>query len=211
MAEPYFKKVFKGYDAGQVDEFIIKLSDTYSEKEKEFAEQAHIAQNEIERLNGEIAALRAETAETAKEHAAELSGKQKEYDVLCAEVGEKMVVADKRAADIVRNAEREAELIKQQAKTEAENDARMIKQSAAQESEKLIAEAENNARTIKQNAAQEAEKLIAETEKKCKELTKAAEEFRIKQEEIHRSVYETELRFGDALNKLRDGIGNEQG
>lgn len=186
MAEAYFKKVFKGYDTKQVDDFIIGLSDAYSAKERGFTEQAHVARNEIERLNGEIASLRAEAESAAKEHAAELSEKQKEYDALCAEVGEKMVVADKRAADIVHNAEREAELIKRQAQTEAENEARMIKQ----------------------NAARKAEQLISETERRCEELTKAAEEFRRKQEEIHRSVYETERQFGDALNKLRDGIGN---
>ncbi|MBO4277085.1 MAG: DivIVA domain-containing protein [Clostridia bacterium] len=188
MAEPYFKKAFKGYDTKQVDEFIVELSDTYSEKEKEFAEQAHIAQNEIERLNGEVARLRKEAEEAAQEHAAELSEKQKEYDALCAEVGEKMVTADKRAADIVRNAEREAAIIKEQAQTEAENEARMIKQ----------------------NAVQEAEKLVADTEKRCEELTRAAEEFRRRQNEMQQSIYETERQFGDALNKLRDGIGSNR-
>ena len=186
MAEPYFKKVFKGYDSKQVDEFIVGLSDTYSEKEKEFSEQAHIAQNEIERLNGEVASLKAAAESAEKEHAAELAEKQKEYDALCAEVGEKMVVADKRAADIVRNAEREAEIIKEQARTDAENEARMIKQ----------------------NATQAAEKLISDTEKRCGELTEAAEEFCRRQNEMQQSMYETERRFGDALNKLRDGIGN---
>ena len=33
MAETVFKKVFKGYDTAQVDEFIIAMSDKYGENE----------------------------------------------------------------------------------------------------------------------------------------------------------------------------------
>ena len=187
MAEPYFKKVLKGYDPGQVDAFIIELSDRYSEKEREFTEQANIARNETERLNAEISLLRAEADAAAKEYSLRLAEKQKEYDDLCAEIGERMVLADRRAIDIVRSAEREAAAIKESAQ----------------------AEAENEVRRIKQDAAREAEKLIAETEKRCAELTKAAEEFRRRQDELHQSVYETERRFGDALNRLRDGIGSD--
>ena len=103
-----------------------------------------------------------------------------------AERGEKMVVADNRAAEIIRNAEKEAEFITQQAKEALEKDAQIIRTQAEED----------------------AKSLIEATRRKCEDISAAAEEFRMKQEEMNRSVLETERRFGDALSKLREGIGS---
>ncbi len=67
-------------------------------------------------------------------------------------------------------------------------------------------DAEHEAYAIRERAEREAKKLIDETERRCAELIKAAEEFRKRQEEMARSVSDTERSFGDALNKLREGL-----
>lgn len=187
LAETYFKKSFKGYDPQQVDEFIISLSDTYEKNEKELSEQIHALESETERLKGEIAELNQNAEDTLKEHQAELLEKQKEYDELCAEIGEKMVVADSRAAEIIKNAEKEAALITSLARQNSENEAK----------------------AIRLNAEAEAERIIQETRQKCESIAAAAEEFRIRQNEMTRSLSETESRFASALNKLREDIGIE--
>ena len=186
VAETYFKKKFKGYDPEAVDSFIVSLSDTYESNVKNYEAQLRESQAENGRLRDEIAELRELIEETARAHEAELAKKQEEYEALYAEIGEKMVVADNRAAEIIRNAEKEAEFITIQAKEDVERDAKNIR-----------ARAEDDAKA-----------LIDETRRKCDDISAAAEEFRIKQEEMNRSVMETERRFGDALSKLREGISN---
>lgn len=186
VAETYFKKKFKGYDPEAVDSFIVSLSDTYESNVKNYEAQLRESQAENGRLRDEISELRELIEETARAHEAELAKKQEEYEALYAEIGEKMVVADNRAAEIIRNAEKEAEFITIQAKEDVERDAKNIR-----------ARAEDDAKA-----------LIDETRRKCDDISAAAEEFRIKQEEMNRSVMETERRFGDALSKLREGIGN---
>lgn len=186
VAETYFKKKFKGYDPEAVDSFIVSLSDTYESNVKNYEAQLRESQAENGRLRDEIAELRELIEETARAHEAELAKKQEEYEALYAEIGEKMVVADNRAAEIIRNAEKEAEFITIQAKEDVERDAKNIR-----------ARAEDDAKA-----------LIDETRRKCDDISAAAEEFRIKQEEMNRSVMETERRFGDALSRLREGIGN---
>ncbi len=184
LAETYFKKVFKGYDTEAVDKFIISLSDQYEQKEAELESDLRAAQTENERLSAELSELRALIESTEKEHESELLEKQKEYDELCAEIGEKMIVADTRASEIVKNAEKEAELILTQARQTGENEAKVIRM----------------------RAEEEASLLIEETRKKCEGLSAAAEEFRQRQFEMNRSMTETERRFDAALNKLSQSI-----
>lgn len=186
MAESYFKKSFKGYDPKQVDEFIIELNDRYECRQKELIEQLRGAENECETLRNELLKLRAEEEENTRAYEAALAEKQKEYNALCAEIGEKMVIADKRAQEITRNAEKEASLILTRAKTEAENEAK----------------------AIRARAEDEADRIVEETRRKCDDIAAAAEEFRIRQNEMNRSISETEKQIGSALNKLREGIGN---
>lgn len=186
MAEPYFKKTFKGYDPRQVEDFIIDMSDRYEYKQKELGEQLRSTENELEKLKGELSRLRAEEEENTRAYEASLAEKQKEYDALCAEIGEKMVIADKRAAEITKTAEKEAALIITRARTDAENEAK----------------------AIRARAEEEANRLVDETRRKCDDISAAAEEFRIRQNEMNRSISETEKQIGNALNKLREGIGN---
>ncbi len=184
LAETYFKRTLKGYDPQQVDEFIISLSDKYEQNEKELGEQLRAAEAEISRLKAEISELNQSAEEVSKQHSAELVEKQKEYDELCAEIGEKMVVADSRAAEIIKNAEKEANLITSLARQNSENEAK----------------------AIRIQAEEEAQKLIEDTRRKCDSIAAAAEEFRMRQNEMTRSLSETESRFASALNKLREDI-----
>ncbi|MBE6683994.1 MAG: DivIVA domain-containing protein [Ruminococcaceae bacterium] len=187
LAETYFNKTFKGYDTAQVDEFITSLSDTYEKNTSELNDRLRAAEAENERLRSEILQLHSQEELTAQEHREELLEKQKEYDALCAEIGEKMVVADKRAAEIIKNAEKEASLIITQAQRSSENEAR----------------------AIRTRAEEDANRLIEETRSKCESISAAAEEFRARQNEMNRSMLETENRFASALNKLREDIGEE--
>ena len=185
LAETYFKKRFRGYDPEQVDAFIISLSDTYNRNEENYNEDLRNAESENSRLREEIAEMRKYIEELAATHEANLAKKQEEYDILYAQIGEKMVVADSRAEEIVRSAEKEANLIIAEARQKGENEAK----------------------TIRENAEAEAKSLIEETQRKCSDISAAAEEFRMKQEEMNKSMSETEKRFGDALSKLREGFG----
>lgn len=185
LAETYFKKAFKGYNKQQVDEFILSLSDTYAQNEKDFNDRIRSLESENERLKNELYEMRALAETTASEHKEELLAKQAEYDQRCAEIGEKMVVADKRAAEIIKNAEKEASIVLTYARRNGENEAK----------------------AIRIQAEEEAARLIEDTRRRCETLSAAAEEFRMRQNEMNRSMYETEKRFGDALSKLREGIG----
>lgn len=188
MAETVFKKSFKGYDTQEVDEFIVALSDRYTQNENELTDRLRAAEAENERLKSEISELRAENDQSERDHAAELIEKQKEYDILCAEIGEKMVLADKRAADIIKNAEKEAELILTDARRSSENEAK----------------------AIRMRAEGEAQKLIDDTKRKCESVSAAADEFRARQNEMNQSIRETESRFADALSRLRDGFSVQE-
>ncbi len=185
LIETVFKQTFKGYDPRQVDEFIISLSDTYSQNEAELTDKLRAAEAENERLKQEIAKLKAEAEEREFEHAASLAETKRETDAICAEIGEKMVIADKRAAEIIRNAEKEAAMILTDARRGSENEAK----------------------AIRARAEEEATKLVDETKRKCESITAAAEEFRARQNEMNKSLIESENRFNTALNKLREDIG----
>lgn len=188
LAETYFKTAFKGYDTQQVDEFIVALSDKYDQNIEDMAEKVRSLSAENTRLKLELSEARAFAEENAKSHEAALEEKQKEYDALCAEIGEMMVVADKRASEIINNAEKEANLVIDLARRNGENEAKVIRLAAEEE----------------------AAKMIEDTRRKCESLSAAAEEFRQRQDEMKRSMTETEKRFGDALNKLREGISGQE-
>ena len=187
MAETYFKKSFRGYNPEQVDSFIISLSDTYENNIKEHDDLLRAAEAENARLREEIAELQKTIEDNAVSHKEEIAQKQEDYDRLFAEIGEKMVVADNRAVEIIKNAEKEAAFI--------------------------LAEARNNseaeAKAVRQQAEAEAARLIENTRLQCAEISAKAEEFRQKQDEMNKTISETEKRFGDALNKLREGFGGQ--
>ena len=163
------------------------MSDTYEQNEKSLSDRVHVLETENERLLSQISELNVIAERTSIEHENELIEKQAEYEAKCAEIGEKMVVADKRAAEIVRSAEKEAALILTHARQNSENEAKVIRL----------------------RAEDEASRLIEETRRKCETLSLAAEEFRARQDEMNRSIFETEKRFGDALSRLREGLGDK--
>lgn len=188
LAETVFKRVFKGYDTAQVDEFIIEMSDKYGENEKELNDRIRAGESEIARLRDELNQIYAANEEREKEYRADIARIQREYDALCAEVGEKMVIADKRAAEIIKNAEKEANLILTDARRGGESEAK----------------------AIRSRAEEEANRLVEETRKRCDSVIAAAEEYRAYQNEMSKSMIETENRFSVALDRLRNGIGGQE-
>ncbi len=188
LAETVFKRVFKGYDTAQVDEFIIEMSDKYGENEKELNDRIRAGESEIARLRDELNQIYAANEEREKEYRADIARIQREYDALCAEVGEKMVIADKRAAEIIKNAEKEANLILTDARRGGESEAK----------------------AIRSRAEEEANRLVEETRKRCDSVIAAAEEYRAYQNEMSKSMIETENRFSVAIDRLRNGIGGQE-
>ena len=188
MAETYFKKVFKGYDPAQVDAFIVSMSDKYEEIEKDFVEQKRAFEAENANLSAKITELQEQLEQSAREHEAALEEKQKEYEALYAKIGERMARADQRADDIIKTAETEANDLMENARVTSEYEAR----------------------STRRQAEEEAEKIINETRKKCDTLAAAAEEFRMRQYEMSRSMQETEKRFESALDKLRADISEQE-
>lgn len=188
MAETYFRKIFKGYDPIQVDNFIISLSDKYEKAEKEFLDEKRTLESENQKLLEQIEELKAQAIEAEKEFEAKLLEKQKEYDALCAQIGERMIRADQRADDIIKTAENEATGLVEQARQTSEYEAR----------------------NTRRQAEEEATKIINETRRKCDSLSAAAEEFRMRQYEMSRSMSETEKRFESALDKLRADISEQE-
>jgi cell division initiation protein len=185
LAETYFKKTFKGYNPEQVDAFIISLSDNYENNLKEHDSALRAAEAENARLLEEIAELNMTIESNTANYEAQLAKKQEDYDRLYAEIGEKMVIADTRAAEIVKNAEKEAAFIIAEARINSENEAK----------------------AMREQAEAEASRLIESTRSQCAEISAKAEEFRLRQDEMNRTISETEKRFGDALNKLKEGFG----
>lgn len=186
MSESVFKRTFKGYDPDQVDEFIIELSDTYARNEEELTDKLRALEAENARLKAEIAKLRDAAERREREHNAELVETQKQTDALCTEIGEKMITADNRAAEIIKNAEKEAALIITEARRSSENEAK----------------------AIRERAEAEASVFIEETKRKCESISAAAEEFRARQNEMNRSLAASEDQVTSALNKLREGLGD---
>ncbi len=188
MTETYFRKIFKGYDPAQVDAFIIALSDTYEKCEKDLEEEKRALEIENQKLSAKIEELQAQMEEMAKEHEQALLEKQKEYEALYAKIGERMLRADQRADDIIKTAETEASDLVEQARQSSEYEAR----------------------NTRKQAEEQAAKLIDATRKRCDSLSAAAEEFRMRQYEMNKSMFETEKRFESALDKLMADISEQE-
>ena len=122
MERSYFNRAFKGYDPDEVNEFILKL-------ESEHEEKINALNNEIsaltDKINSQSTAATANGDELSAREA-ELEEKQRLYDSVCTQVGEKILSAEKVAQEIVKNAEAEAERIKANAVSEAERQSQLI-------------------------------------------------------------------------------------
>lgn len=148
MNKIYFTKVFKGYSPEEVEDFIIKLNNDLQQKQMEFSDvtkrlnseltelQKHfeetISKNEklveenrnlnIEKqsLQNEIEKNNTEKPEFSKVQPMEESNENKlHYKQLCEQLGEKMLIADMRADEIIKNAQQEASTIIAKAEVDA--------------------------------------------------------------------------------------------
>ena len=145
---PYFTIERNGYKREEVDAFIVKNSEETN---------ALIAEKdaEIKRLVSELAETKrnmerveAECAEKISTKEAETAEQKEKYERLCIDVGEKILLADERAKNVI-----------------AESEAK-----AAQK----LKDAEEEARIL---AAEQLNKLLEETKERCKLATESAEEY----------------------------------
>ena len=120
----YFSKVFKGYDPDEVNAFLVKLNDEFAQKEQAWEQAKKELEDRLAAAEREIADLRARQAGASAPAA--LEEKRREYEALCADVGARMMQADKRAEEIIKNAGREASLVTLRATEEARADAKRL-------------------------------------------------------------------------------------
>ncbi|HAN20754.1 MAG TPA: hypothetical protein DCP51_03635 [Clostridiales bacterium] len=140
MNKIYFSKVFKGYSPEEVEAFIIKLNNDLHQKQQEFSDTTKrlnselselkkhfdevISQKEVlteenrtlciekQNLQNEIKRLSAEKTERPVVQAViETDINKMNYKQLCEQLGEKMLIADLRADEIIKNAKQEANVI----------------------------------------------------------------------------------------------------
>lgn len=195
MAENYFRKTVRGYDTEQVDSFIVSLSDRYTKETQEQKEQIARLTAELDRSRRETEEAKQENILSAEEHAKELDEKQKEISLLAAEVGEKMITADRRAEEIVNDAQKKADEILGSAQYNADKCAREATEKANEQARITIEKANEQARSIIEN-----------TEKRCADLSQAAETIRRQQADLTASLEQTGRQFDGALSKLKEEL-----
>ncbi|GEM_PF-1324665 len=153
MAVAYFNKRMKGYDTNEVDTFIVNLVADSEYKIKELTENARELRIEIKELQDELAARQDEYAAQIADDEAKLNEVNAKYESLCAQIGERLQLADERAAEIIAKANAEAERIVAEARLQGEN-----------ESKQIIADTRERCAQIEKSAESYAERQRAITE-----------------------------------------------
>jgi len=159
----YFTKVFKGYSPDEVESFIIKLNSEFQQKQQDFEAQTKRFNNEIaelkQRFEETIASnekLSAENKQLKQDYAKIIEEKRsaaptvstpekkndagddgRDYKRLCEQMGEKLLVAEMRADEIIKQAQRKADDVLDHSS-----------EKAAQEIQRVIEEAKKRAEGI---------------------------------------------------------------
>ncbi len=162
MAVAYFNKRLKGYDTNEVDEFIANLVADSEQKIKELSDASRELRRRIAELEEQLEKANAEHETEKSDLEARIAQANGKYEALCAQMGEKMHIADERAAAITDAARQKANDIVLQAE----------------------ARADGITSTSKAEAEAEARRIIAETRERCGAIERAAREFERRQREI---------------------------
>ncbi|PKM63074.1 MAG: hypothetical protein CVU97_01970 [Firmicutes bacterium HGW-Firmicutes-21] len=163
MNKIYFTKVFKGYSPDEVEAFIIKLNTELQQKQQDFATETRKLSGEIieikqrfeetiainERLTEEVQRLNAERQnfiEQQKPSVEKITApvepiirteENGDYKKLCERMGERLLVADVRAEEIVKTAQREAKDILAKATDEAGEEINRLVEEASKRAESV--------------------------------------------------------------------------
>ncbi len=187
MAVAYFNKRFKGYDTKEVDEFIVGLVADSEQKIKEYGDAARELRARIKELEDLLVSEKAAHNETRHSLEARIAESDGKYASLCAQMGEKMHVADERAAAIV--------------------------DAAKQKANDIISEAEKRADDItskaKSGAEAEAKRIISDTRERCAAIERAAEAFERRQREISGGLERAIADIEAGLSDIQSTINND--
>lgn len=187
MAVAYFNKRFKGYDTKEVDEFIVGLVADSEQKIKECGDVARELRSRIKELEDLLVSERSAHCDTKRSLEARIAEADGKYASLCAQLGEKMHVADERAAAIV--------------------------DAAKQKANDIISEAESRADSItskaKADSEAEATRIISDTRERCAAIERAAEAFERRQREISGGLERAIAGIEAGLSDIQSTINND--
>ncbi len=106
---PVFTESKKGYDKEEVNNFIKQLNETTEARIAEKDAKIKELEDEIKRLSKKGDVVSAQPiAETPAEDSSEA---KKKYERLCADMGEKLLLAEVKASEIIEDANSKAEKI----------------------------------------------------------------------------------------------------
>lgn len=126
MADIYFRTALSGYNKQDVMRFIEKLNCEQTERTSELAEQNRILQNETKKLNEDLAKLReriealSEDNNSLREIAESNAEKAAKYDDMQSDFADIMLNAEHEAQKKIQDAEAEANRIIESTREEIE-------------------------------------------------------------------------------------------
>ena len=130
---PVFTESKKGYDKEEVNAFIKQLNETTEAKLIEKDSKIKELENEIKRLSKKMTS----TEQTFEKEVTdeELEAAKKKYERLCADMGEKLLLAEVKATEIIDEANTKAEKIVADARLDANKQVEEILKDAKLSSE----------------------------------------------------------------------------
>ncbi len=129
---PVFTESKKGYDKEEVNNFIKQLNEATEAKLSEKDERIKELEDEIKRLSKKAEAVpepKKETTPPATD--SDLEAAKKKYERLCADMGEKILLAEVKASEIVDDANEKGEKIIADARIEANKQVEQILKDAS--------------------------------------------------------------------------------
>ncbi len=129
---PVFTESKKGYDKDEVNNFIKQQNEaheaTLAEKNKRIKE----LEDEVRKLSQNASAPAAPVEAPAGEDLEEI---KKKYERLCADMGEKLLLAEVKASEVIDEANKKADLIIAEARIKANDQVAAILEDAEKSSE----------------------------------------------------------------------------
>ena len=152
MAEAMFAKAGRGYNREQVDAFLVELNRSFAETEAMLNGRIRDLAAELTDLKEKLAESESKNRAMEESYSARLEEKEKECAEMQAAIGQRMLVADARAEEIVSQARAEADAMLENSRRKAEHDA-----------ERIISETRRSCAVISQAAAEFAGRMNAVT------------------------------------------------
>ncbi len=128
---PVFTESKKGYDKEEVNSFIKQLNEATEAKLSEKDERIKELEDEIKRLSKRAESASKVEKEIAPMEDEDLEASKKKYERLCADMGEKLLLAEVKASEIVDEAKEKGEKIIADARIEANKQVEAILKDAS--------------------------------------------------------------------------------